>query len=97
MYAEAENEERPMRAPTKRGMTEALDDQEKAVESLQAIVGDLANALEPVLRPAEPKVKADLTEAVLNWSPAVGRIRAVERRMSKINQMVVGVLERLDA
>jgi hypothetical protein len=78
-------------------MTEALDDQEKAVESLQAIVGDLINALEPMLRPADPETKPDLTEAMPNWSPAVGRIRAAERRMNRINQMVVGVLERLDA
>lgn len=96
MYPNAGIEDRPMRPPTKRGMAEALDDQEKAVESLQAIVGDLVNALEPLLRPAEPEMKPDLTEAMPNCSPAVGQIRAVERRMSKIHYMVVGVLERLE-
>jgi hypothetical protein len=74
-----------------------IDDQEHVVEKLQATIGDLMSRLELVRRPAEPT--PDLTtvaEASPNCSPASERLRGVERRVRRIQQMVNTLLDSLD-
>lgn len=80
------------------GLTSVTDDQENAVENLQAIIADLIERMRPVLRP-EYAVAEGLTqpEAVPDWSPAVERLRNTERRIKGIAAMVSDVLARLDA
>jgi len=84
------------KAERRGGLTDALADQDACVEKLQAIVGDLANALEPVLLPVDPEMAPDLTEAMPHESPAVGRLRATQRRVNRIQQTVSELLERLN-
>jgi len=95
MY-QADRAEYP-KAERRGGLMDALADQDACVEKLQATVGDLANALEPILRPADPEMAPDLTEAMPHEAPATGRLRGVERRVKRIQQTVSGLLERLDA
>jgi hypothetical protein len=80
------------------GLTLALDDQEKAVEALRALAGDLVARLGPILRPA--RTEAELMahpEAVPDWSPAVERVRGVERQITGIQRTLSDALGRLDA
>lgn len=84
------------KAERRGGLMDALADQDACVEKLQATVGDLANAIEPMLLPADPEMAPDLTEAMPHESPAVGRLRAAERRVKRIQQTVSGLLERLN-
>ena len=87
----------PPRTKVSRGLTMALDEQENSVEELQAIVGDLLNAIDGMMKPMEPETKPDFTEAMPNWSPIVGRVRVVERRINRTHQLVAEALARLDA
>lgn len=95
MYEQTEPTSRAIE--NRAALVAVIDDQEHAVEKLQATVGDLAARLELVRRPSEPAPDLNAVAApTANCSPASERLRAVAGRIRRIQQIVNNVLDSLD-
>jgi hypothetical protein len=93
MYAEPVSRAIENRA----ALVAVIDDQEHAVEKLQATVGDLMSRLELVRRPSEPSPDLNaVAEVMPNCSPASERLRAVAGHIRRIQQMVNHLMDSLD-